>query len=48
MVVAMAMTRTYNQFLSDEQQLGIFKKFLLKKMSYQPLHHQIPSSTEAT
>ncbi len=47
MVTALAMTRTYEQFLGDEQQWGIFKKFILKKMQIQPCQHQESSSAEA-
>jgi hypothetical protein len=47
MVTTLAMTRTYNQFLADEQQLSLFKKFLWKKMGYRPLRYQTPSSAEA-
>lgn len=47
MVTAWAMTRTYDQFLADEQQVSIFKKFLLKKIGRYPFRHQIPSSAEA-
>jgi len=46
MVTAWAMTRTYDQFLADEQQLSIFKKFILKKMGRWPFRHQIPSSAK--
>ena len=48
MVTALAMTRTYNQFLSDDQPLSIFKKCLLKKIGYRPFRYQIPSSAEVT
>jgi len=34
MVTAMAMTRTYDYFLEDEQHMGIFKKFLVQKTGY--------------
>lgn len=47
MVTSLAMIRTYDQFLADEQKWNIFKKFLLKKMGYQLYRHQIPSSAEA-
>ena len=47
MVTTLAMTRTYNQFLADDQHLSTFKKFLSKKMGYQPFRYQISCSAEA-
>lgn len=45
MVTALAMTRTYEYFLEDEQYGGIFKKFLVEKTEEQRLMYQ--TSAEA-
>lgn len=47
MVTALAMTRTYNEFLEDEQHMGIFKKFLMKKITNRRLRYEIYVSAEA-
>jgi hypothetical protein len=47
MVTALAMTRTYEYFLEDEQYMGIFKKFLASKIEDRRLRYQIPASAEA-
>jgi hypothetical protein len=47
MVTALAMTRTYDDFLEDEQQLSIFKKFLLQKIVNRKQRYQIHTIAEA-
>jgi hypothetical protein len=47
MVTAIAMTRTYDDFLEDEQHASIFKKFLSQKMMVRRQRYQIPASAEA-
>lgn len=47
MVTALAMTRTYDEFLEDEQHMGIFKKFLLKKIANRRAMYEIHVSAEA-
>jgi hypothetical protein len=47
MVTAMAMTRTYDYFLEDEQQMSIFKKFLAGKIADRRLRYQTPESAQA-
>lgn len=47
MVTALAMTRTYDDFLEDEQQTSIFKKFLLQKIVNRKQRYQIPGMAEA-
>src|SRR3990167_7621961 len=47
MVTALAMARTYDDFLEDEQQTSIFKKFLLQKIVNRKQRYQIPGMAEA-
>jgi hypothetical protein len=47
MVTALAMTRTYEYFLEDDQSMSIFKKFLASKIEDRRLRYQIPASSEA-
>ena len=47
MVTALVMTRTYNDFLEDEQDMSIFKKFLVGKIAVRRLRYLIPASAEA-
>jgi hypothetical protein len=47
MVTAWAMTRTYDYFLEDEQDVSIFKKFLLQKIARRREKYQIPINAEA-
>ena len=47
MVTALAMTRTYDHFLEDDQQASIFKKFLLQKIVNRKQKYQIPTMAEA-
>lgn len=47
MVTALAMTRTYDEFLEDGQHMGIFKKFLLEKIANRRARYEIHVSAEA-
>jgi hypothetical protein len=47
MVVSLAMTNTYNEFLMDEKYISIFKKFLLQKIDMKRFRYLIPSKAEA-
>lgn len=47
MVTALALTRTYDYFLEDEQHTSIFKKFLVEKIAYRKLRYQSPASAQA-
>ena len=47
MVVAMAMTKTYNEFLVDGEYCSIFKKFLWEKINICRLRYMIPTRAEA-
>ena len=47
MVTALAMTRTYDYFLEDEQYMSIFKKFLVGKIADRKLSGQPPDRAEA-
>ena len=45
MVTALALSQTYDHFLEDEQDMSIFKKFLLRKIASREVRHQIPSAS---
>ncbi len=47
MVVALAMQRTYDEFLIDEENCSIFKKFLHKKIDTKRSRYIIPTQAEA-
>jgi hypothetical protein len=47
MVTALAMARTYYEFLEDGQHMSIFKKFLVEKIANQVSKYQIHVSAEA-
>jgi len=47
MVTALAMTRTYDDFLEDDQQRSIFKKFLVEKIAARRARYLIPLTEEA-
>ena len=47
MVTALAMTRAYDDFLEDEQDTIIFKKFLVEKIADRKLRYQAPAIAEA-
>jgi hypothetical protein len=47
MVTALAMARTYEYFLEDEQDRSIFKKFLVGKTADRRSMYQVPASAEA-
>lgn len=47
MVTALAMTRTYDEFLEDGQHMVIFKKFLLEKIANRRARYEIHVSAEA-
>jgi hypothetical protein len=47
MVTALAMARTYDYFLEDEQDRSIFKKFLVGKTADRRSMYQVPASAEA-
>jgi hypothetical protein len=47
MVVSLAMTNTYNEFLEDGKNMSIFKKFLLQKIDGRQLRYPIPTRADA-
>ncbi|KGP63835.1 hypothetical protein EP47_12470 [Legionella norrlandica] len=47
MATALAMTRTYNYFLEDDQYRSIFKKFLVEKTEDRRSTYQTTISAEA-
>lgn len=47
MVVALTMTRAYEEFLLDEQDASIFKNFLRRKTAFRQTRYHIPSMAEA-
>ena len=47
MVVSHAMANTYNEFLTDDKYISIFKKFLLQKINMKRFRYMIPSEAEA-
>jgi len=47
MVVSMALSASYSEFLSDGQHCPIFSKFLRKKLDGKQFRHKIPTSSEA-